>query len=184
MSKRSEAIKAAYEKGYRVVEDGRVISPRGRHLSLFSPKTGRQYLRFTIYFNGGPICLDVHRLAGYQKFGNKIFESGQQVRHLNDIGIDNRLDNIGLGNASENALDMSEEKRRKRSAIGGYKGGRANRVFTREQIHSILYRLDQGEPMKAIANNLGVVRETISNIKLGKSYQEWYCEYRKIDQGS
>lgn len=178
MSRRAQAIRVAYDKGYRVTDDGEVISPRGRRLSLFAPKSGRQYLRFTIYFEGGPICLDVHRLAGYQKFGDSIFEVGQQVRHLNDIGTDNRLTNIGLGNASENALDMALEKRTARSSLGGYLGGRANRVFSKTEIHEILRRLDSGETQLEVANSVGVNRRTINNIKNGKSYCEWYSEYR------
>lgn len=178
MSKRAAAIKAAYDKGYRVTEGGQVTSPKGKTLSLYTPKHGRQYLRFTIYYEGGPICLDVHRLAGYQKFGDAIFEPGQQVRHLNDVGTDNRLENIGLGNASQNAMDMPENKRLSRSSIGGYLGGRANRVFTREEIHQILNRLDKGESQLEVADSVGVGRRTINNIARGKSYSEWYDEYQ------
>lgn len=183
MSRRAKAIKLAFDKGYRVTEDGQVISPKGKQLSLFAPKSGRQYLRFTIYFEGGPICLDVHRLAGYQKFGDAIFEPDQQVRHLNGIGTDNRLVNLGIGTPSQNALDMSVEKRTTRSSLGGYLGGRANRVFTKDEIHEILRRLDAGETQLEVANSVGVNRRTVNNIKNGKSYCEWYREYTDAHPG-
>lgn len=114
----------------------------------------------------------------FQKFGNDIFKSGRQVRHLDDNALNNSLENIGIGSPSENAYDMSYEKRYLRSSLGGYKGGRSNRVFTREEIFSILERFDTGESQLSIANSVGVGRRTINRICNGGSYVEWYKEYR------
>jgi hypothetical protein len=175
MSKSIENLLVAYKKGYRYV-NGDVVSSTGKVLSVHTPSKGRPYKRFTIY-NGGPVSIDVHRLSAYQKFGDQMLEDGIEVRHLDGDPLNNEPDNLAIGTASENAHDIPAGVRIKRSSTGGYYGGRANRVFTEQQVHEILKRHDSGESKNSIADDFSVHRRTINNITIGRSYVEYYESY-------
>jgi hypothetical protein len=109
MSTLTERIRVAYYRGYRVQADGSVISHRGRIRKLQRNKNG--YLYFSISVDKKPASLHVHRLMAYQKFGERIFETGLQVRHHNNNAADNRPDNILLGTRTENEMDRPEALR-------------------------------------------------------------------------
>lgn len=109
-------ITHAYKKGYRVTEDGRVISPKGKELSLGLDTSG--YPRF--YFRckeikSNPISLRVHRLQAFQKFGMKIFKEGVEVRHEDGDKNNISWDNILIGTHQENMMDIPEQIRINRS---------------------------------------------------------------------
>ena len=70
----------AYKKGYRVLMDGTPISKRN-HLN--GTNCGG-YIRLSIRIEGKKEYIMVHRLQAYQKFGDKMFENGLVVRHLNN----------------------------------------------------------------------------------------------------
>ena len=57
----------------------------------------------------------VHRLVGYYKFGEKIFDKNFEIRHLNSNSKDNSFDNIGIGSHSENMLDVDKATRVERA---------------------------------------------------------------------
>ena len=79
----------AVKKGYKVTEDGKLISPTGKELSGIVDNRG--YRTFNILRNF-PVA--VHRLMGYQKFGEKVFDPKLEIRHLNGNKLDNSSDNI------------------------------------------------------------------------------------------
>jgi hypothetical protein len=54
----------------------------------------------------------VHRLAAFQKFGDRIFDPGIVVRHLNEDHLDNSVDNLGIGTPSANQMDRDPDDRR------------------------------------------------------------------------
>ena len=109
MSKSEEAVKTASIKGYIVTEVGTVIGKNKKELSLYNYKN---YFFFSIkLFNSKTKLVGVHRLQAFQKYGEKIFEKGVQVRHLNGISSDNSFNNIAIGNNSENQLDIPKEDR-------------------------------------------------------------------------
>ena len=58
-----------------------------------------------------PQNVPVHRLQAYQKFGDKIFESGTVVRHLDGNSLNNNFDNIEIGTQQENMMDIPTEQR-------------------------------------------------------------------------
>ncbi len=167
----------AYSKGYRVF-NGKVVSPKGKTLSVYIPKSGRPYPRFSIYFEGRPASVDVHRLASYQKFGDAMFETGVEVRHLNVNPQDFSFDNLALGSPTENALDIPDGLRSSRSSVGGKIGGRKNRVFAKDQIFSILDDL-ASMSQKEVAEKYQVSTRVINNISRGQSYNEFYREYHQ-----
>lgn len=109
---RSRALLLAYEKGYRITEDGKVINPNGKEVK---GSINEGYLEIGIRVDKKTQKLKVHRLQGYQKFGERIFEEGIVLRHLNSNSLDNSWDNIGIGSHSDNMNDIPEEIRLKKA---------------------------------------------------------------------
>lgn len=111
VSKQELITKISVDKGYSVDINGNVFNKDGKQLSIGKSKKG--YLSFNIKIEKGGNATRsfVHRLQAYQKFGDKIFEQGIVVRHLNGISTDNSYDNIGIGTHSQNSLDIPKEKR-------------------------------------------------------------------------
>lgn len=117
LSKNAETILVAYEKGYRV-NDGEVISPfSGRPRKLCMDTRGYPRFSVRVRFNGCWETEDVlvHRLAAYQKFGEKIFEPGIEVRHLDNDKLNNLFHNIDIGTPHQNSMDRPEDRRFKES---------------------------------------------------------------------
>lgn len=115
ISESNKNVKFAYDKGYRVDEDGNVwYNGRQRKVhDSWGGKRGKQYYSFCIKNEDGkPKNVQVHKLQAYQKFGEKMFESGIVVRHLNDNSLDNTYNNIEIGTTSDNMFDMPVEKRK------------------------------------------------------------------------
>jgi len=85
VSKQELITKLSVDKGYSVDKDGKVFNKDGQEISIGKSKKG--YLSFNIRVEKGsnPTRSFVHRLQAYQKFGDKIFETGIVVRHLNGI---------------------------------------------------------------------------------------------------
>ena len=105
--------KSAYRIGYRVTKEGQLVSFTGRKLKCFLNSYGYyvETIRDPNKLNKGLAQLRVHRLQAYQKFGDRIYEEGVVVRHLNGISTDNSWDNIAIGSCRDNALDVPSEKR-------------------------------------------------------------------------
>ena len=111
MNKQKLIVLASFDRGYVVDKDGKVFNKEGKQLSIGKSKKG--YLSFNIRLEKGQNATRsfVHRLQAYQKFGEKIFDEGIVVRHLNGDSTDNSYDNIGIGTYSQNSLDVPKEKR-------------------------------------------------------------------------
>lgn len=114
MTKTNLVLLHAYDLGYRCDDLGNVTSKKGQ---LIPYTDSRGYLSFSVRIYP-PIHhkkisrhLPVHRLQAYQKYGDKIFEKGIHVRHLNGNPLDNRVENILIGSASENMMDKPKEVR-------------------------------------------------------------------------
>lgn len=104
-------LRTAVEKGYTIDKEGNALNKHGVKLSLSTTKNG--YHSFNIKLVGVKNArrVFVHRLQGFQKFGEDLFIEGNMVRHLNNISIDNSYKNIGLGTHSQNMMDMDPLKR-------------------------------------------------------------------------
>ena len=108
MSKLNTNLLFSYKKGYRVTKEGRVIGVKGKFLSSI-PLNRAGYHFFSIRYNEERRIILTHRLQAYQKFGDKIFEEGIMVRHLNGDPRDNSWDNIAIGTQSDNMMDIPKE---------------------------------------------------------------------------
>jgi hypothetical protein len=62
--------------------------------------------------------IPAHKIIAYIKYGDAALSENVQVRHLNDVKLDNTWDNIGIGSAKQNMQDMSKEKRIAKSRKG------------------------------------------------------------------
>ena len=103
-------IKIASEKGYIVDNNGNVFY-NGKQRKLHFKSGKQKYSCFTARINGVTTRIEVHRLQAYQKYGDKVFEDGIVVRHLNVDSSDNSFNNIEIGTYQDNSLDIPQEKR-------------------------------------------------------------------------
>lgn len=110
MSLQNQAIRHAIASGYHVDEDGSVSGPRG---PLKPRLRGRSvlYWHISVKFSGQTRALPVHRLAGYQRFGEAALQPGVHICHGDAGPLDNSIGNLRLGTASENEMDKSRETR-------------------------------------------------------------------------
>lgn len=172
MSKANDIIVAAYQKGYRVTDEGVPISHKGRVLSTNIPK-GRRYPKLGVVVNGKRESILLHRFAAYCFYKDDLFSEGIQVRHLNGDTEDISRSNIKLGTAKDNHADKSEEaKRRTIDAVIKASLGRppVNRLLNDSQVEEIRRKLKGGYRGKDIATEYGVTPNVISGIKTGRYY--------------
>lgn len=59
----------------------------------------------------------VHRLQAFQKYGDAIFGEGIVVRHLDGNRFNNSSENILIGTARDNIMDMPAETRKRKARI-------------------------------------------------------------------
>lgn len=104
----------ASRRGFTVSEEGLLYNPKGEQVGNYVDSNG--------YFNANlrtkkrnTNMLKVHRLQAYQKYGNKLFEEGIQVRHLDGNKENNTWNNIAIGTQSENQMDIPKQIRIKRA---------------------------------------------------------------------
>lgn len=103
----------AYNKGYRVDDNGLLLNPKGKPIGSLH-RTG--YHRFGLKVEGKKCVVHTHRLQAYQKYGDAIYAKGIMVRHLDGNKTNNSIDNIAIGNNRDNQMDRPKECRVK-SAI-------------------------------------------------------------------
>lgn len=100
----------AYLKGYRINEAGDVFF-KGRQ--KMQQNHNGKYKRFSIRIANNKILnISSHRFQAYQKFGDKIYEDGIVIRHLDGEPCNNSIDNIEIGSQKDNMLDIPKEVRR------------------------------------------------------------------------
>lgn len=146
LSEQDRSLVEAYNKGYRVISD-KVFSP-WRELKPGTRKDG--YKRFCIRNSEGKrIAILVHRLMGYQKYGDEIFNEEIEVRHLDGNASNNNETNIVIGSPSDNALDKSPEVRLN-SALSG---SLATKIHDHESV--IAYR-NEGHTYDDIMKKFGI----------------------------
>lgn len=171
-SRNSEAMLHAFNKGYRVV-DGKAFNPKGKELKGYKRKTPNFYWEFSVWLPSVSKMVSVrfHQLVAYQKFGDRVFESGIEVRHLDNDSQNNHEDNIGLGSPSDNYYDRPVEDRR-RAAV---KSGKRSRAFSDKQLEVLR------KEFEALGVKGGRTRKLVA--ALGKKYGvSMYTIYRRMKQ--
>ena len=102
-----------YNRGYRVDENGVLTNPKGKEIGRTDLWKGMSYHLSSVKIMGRSKKFKTHRLQAYQKFGDKMYEDGICVRHLNGNSLDNRASNIDIATHSDNMMDRSPECRMK-----------------------------------------------------------------------
>ncbi len=157
MKKYHQSIIDFYAKGYRATEEGDIISPHtGRKLAFYTKKRGGYYS-----INTGAGTIDVHFFIAYQKFGDKVFEEGVQVRHLDNNSKNNKDDNLILGTQSQNMYDLPKETRM-RSAVNA---STKIRKFSDDVVAEIKEKRSKGYKYKELMEEYGITSKgTMSHI--------------------
>ena len=165
LSKNAQFIIYAHERGYRVQEDGSVVSGRGRLLKLFC-RSG--YLAFAIQNRARSLKgrIPVHRMHAYQIFGDIIFQKGVQVRHLSGDKEDNTKLNLAIGTASQNSMDRSGDERLTQSLRAASK----KRKLSAEMLDSFRRDREEGMSLSRLARKYGISKTAASYIVNGKTY--------------
>ena len=97
-----------FNKGYRINKDGVV-----KHLNIIvvgSMQNGYKQFGYRDSEHKTKHC-KFHRLQAYQKFGDKIYEEGMVVRHLDGNPLNNTWDNIEIGTDYDNHMDIPSNVR-------------------------------------------------------------------------
>ena len=155
MNKNQLAVVEAHKKGY-VVKDGTVFNKKGKRVNTHLHPRG--YLVFQLGFQNSSYPVLVHRLVAFQKYGNKLFKIGIQVRHLDCNKTNNADNNVCIGSCKDNALDRPIESRKQVARIA--------RSFVGKYDHQKVIKMWQsGSNKKEIMKETGIMSKiTISRI--------------------
>jgi len=104
--------RTAHQKGYRVSGDGKTVTSPFRDEPCRPACRKDGYPWFTVCTESGiSRRCTVHRLQAYQLFGERIYENGMMVRHLDGDRMNPAAYNLALGTSSDNQLDRPEADR-------------------------------------------------------------------------
>lgn len=141
--------KYAYLKGYRITDIGNIINPKGNIVKgWISKDTG--YLAFAIRIKNKIANVAFHRLQAFQKYGNKLYKKGIEVRHFNGIKLDNTFTNILIGTSSENKMDIPESIRINRAIYA------ASFIKKYNKIDVIKYHNENGKSYKKTMQHFSI----------------------------
>lgn len=151
----------AWMRGYRITRDGQVISPKsGKPLKPYVAKRDG-YLAFTLDHT---YKVMIARFQGYAKFGDRIYQPGMQVRHLNGERTDNSFDNIAIGTQSENMMDRRPEDR-----LAHAKHAASHiRKLSAEDVIAMREARAAGAKLSELCRRYGMSKGGISDIVTGK----------------
>lgn len=91
--------------GYEVSDLGRVVSHRKGRTRVLRGSVNRDGYRDVGLYRDGQLSIHrVHRVVGWVFLGP--MPSGMQTRHLDGDKLNNRLDNLAYGSASQNTRDQ------------------------------------------------------------------------------
>jgi len=94
---------------------------------------------------------------------------GEEARHLNDIKLDDRLENLAWGTHKQNSEDMI---RNGRCAVGERCGN--SKLFLLDVINILMLCGENTQTQTEIIKMYGVDQALISNIKTGKLWKHVY----------
>ena len=168
MSKRNETLLLAYKKGYYVDFNGNLFNPSENNLKGWITNKGNAGCKFGYYLFsiGKGLNFAIARLQAYQKFGDKMFEPGIEVRHINNNSLDNSWDNIQIGTHQQNMLDNPKEDRLKYALNAAKK----KRKLTPDRLAELRTDRRDGFSYRELAEKYNIVKSTVSFIVNGKTY--------------
>lgn len=162
--------KLASEKGY-YIKLGKIYSHTGRIRKINNSKGG--YPKFTIACGSRTnktfktLTVLCHRLVAYQKYGNKIYKKGIQVRHKNNNPLNFHKPNILIGTQSKNMMDKPPNERRRTALIASSK----TRRFTDEEMNQIRKQRKNGASYKDIMKTWNILSKGTLSYMLTHKYK-------------
>lgn len=153
----------AYEKGYRVLDSGNLLSPRGRVMALHKDSSGYPWFRYEK--DGESVA--VHRLVAYQKFGKDIYTPGLEVRHKDNDPGNTKPSNILLGTKSQNEMDKNPAVR----LAAARTAASFLHKLTQQQVDQLRSDRASGATYMELMSKYGIAKGTVSGIVTGKFYK-------------
>ena len=145
---------------YSVDVRGDVFSSKsGVELKLkpqLNGRANRKYRKVKLSKNGSVDIWKVGRLVLLAFVGP--LPDGLLMRHLNDVATDDRLVNLEYGSFSENSIDVVRNGNHKKAKL------------TERDVLQIKELLSGGHKQSEIADQFGVSRSTIQEIKSGRNW--------------
>lgn len=166
--------------GYEVSSLGRVRSRRARHgtaVVVLKQQPNKGYLRVHLTAGDGKAWRSVHVLVLIAFDRPK--RPGEQCRHLNGDGRDNRKANLAWGTPTDNARDRDVHGRTARGARQGthtkphsvLRGERSPKaILTEGDVLAIREARARGERLDSLAIRYGVNRSTVHLAAKGKNW--------------
>lgn len=148
----------AFYRGYRISKDGKLYNPNKKELKG-KIRDGYPVIALRDYENKR-IDIKFSRLQAYQKYGNKIYEDGIVVRHLNNDKLDTSWDNIAIGTTHDNWMDNPVELRMEYSI----KGAKITNKYDAKFVEEIRKKHREGWSYNRIQKEYGLAKSTISFI--------------------
>lgn len=177
MTKTKQRIVEAYQRGYRVEPNGRLIGPKGEIKVAKSLK--QRYPTFSTNWGGYVFGIPVHQFAAYCYFGDEYLLSNYVVRHLNADTLNFSKNNIALGTGSDNEHDKPTSVRKLTAQLARKAQGFTpkNAKLSEEQVREVrqLYAKAAGKKLpngvcRDLAARLGVSQTVLIKIKKGEYY--------------
>jgi len=165
MQKFSRNEECAYLLGYRVT-NGEIISGHGKKRKYYINKDGYPEITF-IDNRRRRRHLPIHRMVAYQKFGDKIYEKGIEVRHLDGNSKNFDEKNIAIGTHSENLMDIPKQKRLEFSLNASAK----LRKFTDTQVEEIRTQHESGDSYNVLMDRWGITSKGTMSYIINHKYK-------------
>ena len=125
--------KVALNKGYYV----NILGDLYHNDKLYNIlKNTDGYNVFYIRYNGKPRQVPTHRLQAYQKYGDRIYIVGQEIRHIDGNKNNNNFFNLVIGSRRDNMLDIPEKIRLEKSIYASLKIVKYNTVEEIRKYHN------------------------------------------------
>lgn len=148
------------ETNYAIYKTGKIRNMKsGKVLSTHISTNGRRMVTLTI--NNKSCHRTVYRLLAEAFIPNP--DNLPQIDHINGNKLDDRLENLEWVTGEENL------RRAKEMGLLSYKGDDSPvAVLSNTKVEDICSKLEEGYTVKELAEEYGVGRTTISDIKNGK----------------
>ncbi len=172
-SKAKQGVVLAYDRGYRVTEDGMPIRPDGTPMTFYLSRRHHGGPRYKILSIMGDNKYDirkfgVHQLQAYQLYGSKWYDHDVVVRHKNGDALDNSKENILIGSHSDNSMDRPESMRLSTARTAAL----VRRKLDASQVAEIRTKREYGASYRSLMEEYSLAKSTISYIVNRKTYTQ------------
>jgi len=173
MSQLSDTVRRFYELGYTPENGGVLRGPSGKQLSLTVDRSSRKSKGLYAYWQtrdretGLQPRIYYHKLVAYHLYGEAAFADGVVIRHLDGNSLNNNFENIAIGSAKDNWMDIPATIRQRISDAGGV----ASRKLSAERLAEFKSDREAGMSYKKLMAKYGLSKSTVSYIVNGKTYK-------------